>query len=89
MRNYNKVLTEILAEVPKDEIELIKQLEWHIEDGNYKAPEETLHWRRVSETLGEDITPPTKDWEFKVLSIFSTLPLYEVKKYYERNKIKR
>ena len=58
-------------------------LEWNKNDADYKAPEETLHWQRTMETLQKYIPAPTQEWEFKVLSIFTTKPIKELKEVFE------
>jgi len=57
----------------------IKDLQWNYEDASFKAPEETIQWHRVQSTLIKHIPKPSKDWEFEVLSIFTTLSIDEIK----------
>jgi hypothetical protein len=72
-RNCCKIIDQMIAKIPADKIELIKDLEWNKEDAKYKAPEEVIQWQRTMETLQKHIFPkPTWDWEFEVLSIFTT-----------------
>lgn len=78
-RICTEVITEMINVIPKDQIELIKDLEWNYEDASYKAPEETIQWVRTSLTLQQHIPIPKEDWEFQVLSIFSTKPVDEIK----------
>lgn len=73
------VISEMLTKIPETETTLISALNWNYNDASYKAPEETLQWIRTSETLQEYIPNPKEDWEFKVLSIFTTLTIEELK----------
>ena len=79
MRNCEEVIGEMLKHVPEAETEFIKDLNWNMEDASYKAPEETIQWHRTSETLKNHINPPTEDWHFEVLSIFTTIPVKTLK----------
>lgn len=78
-RICTQVITEMLSKVPKDKTKLIKDLNWNHNDASYKAPEETLQWQRTTETLMKHIPNPTEDWEWEVLSIFTTKSIDELK----------
>lgn len=69
----------MLEKVPADKTELIKDLEWNYEDASYKAPEETLQWNRTMQTLMKHIPEPKAEWEFEILSIFTTKTVDELK----------
>jgi len=69
----------MIAKVPEDKTELLKDLEWNLDDASYKAPEETLQWERTQETLIKHFPNPKEDWEFEVLSIFTTQPVEQLK----------
>jgi hypothetical protein len=84
-RNCCLVIGAMLLEVPKTETELIKDLDWNFEDASYKAPEETLQWERTQQTLIKHIPKPKEEWQFKVLSIFTTMTVDEIKKAVEEN----
>ena len=62
----------MIDRIPADKKDFIKDLQWNYEDATYKAPEETLQWDRTQSTLIEHIPNPSEDWEFEVLSIFTT-----------------
>jgi hypothetical protein len=85
-RNCCEVIAKMLEKIPEEKIELIKDLKWNYDDANYKAPEETLQWQRTMETLMKHIPAPTEDWEFKVLSIFTTKSIEEIKEMF-KNKV--
>lgn len=87
-RDCALVITEMLELIPKEKTELISKLEWNKEDAMYKAPEESIQWFRTSETLQEYILEPKEDWEFKVLSIFSTLSVEDIKEEIRLSKIR-
>lgn len=86
-RNCGVVITEMLNKIPKNKenVDLIEALDWNREDASYKAPEETLQWERTQQTLIKHIPKPNKDWQFEVLSIFTTMPIDEIKKAVEKN----
>lgn len=79
----HEVIAEMLTHIPSAQVELIKALEWNAEDSFYKAPEETLQWERTMQTLQKFIPSPTSDWEYKVLSIFTTRPIDELKEMFK------
>jgi len=74
------VIIKMILKIPKENAELIKDLQWNLKDARYKAPEETLQWQRTHQTLIKHLSKPTKDWEFEVLSIFTTQPINDLKK---------
>ena len=78
-RNCCHVISEMIAKVPEDKTELLKDLEWNLDDASYKTPEETLQWERTQETLIKHFPNPKEDWEFEVLSIFTTQPVEQLK----------
>ena len=82
------VITKMLELIPKDKKELIARLEWNMEDAMYKAPEENIQWIRTSQTLQEYILEPKEEWEFKVLSIFSAMPVEDRKEEIRLSKIR-
>jgi len=81
MRNQISVVNEILKEIPDSEVDFINDL-LHLRDGFlYKAPEEKkLCFDLISDIIFNYLyKPPKHDWQFKVLSIFSTLPVNRIK----------
>ena len=78
-RNCGEVINQMLEKIPTTELDLRSDLDWNREDASWKAPEETIQWQRTSETLMRHIPHPTKDWQFEVLSIFSTMTVDEIK----------
>lgn len=85
-RNCVLVIQDMLKLIPSDKEELIKDLNWNKEDAAYKAPEETLQWERTMQTLQKYIPEPTKDWEWQILSIFTTRPISKLEKIFENGK---
>lgn len=79
-RNCVEVINQMLVHIPSDKKELIKALEYNKVDASIKAPEEVIQWHRTSQTLQEYIQKPIEDWEFMVLSIFSTMTIDEIKR---------
>ncbi len=78
-RICHEVILEMLQLIPKTETDLISDLLWNYEDSTYKPPEETIQWNRTMQTLIKHIPTPEKDWEWDVLSIFTTKPIEELK----------
>jgi hypothetical protein len=71
-RNCQKVIIDMIEKIPADQQSLISDLQWNYEDAGYKAPEETLQWERTSMTLQKHMSSPKEEWEFVVLSVFTT-----------------
>ena len=78
----------MIKEIPIDKKEFIDDLNWNFGDAMFKAPEETLQWHRTMNTLMKHIPKPIEDWEFKVLSIFTTKSIDELKKNKNMRKFK-
>lgn len=85
-RNCCEVIRQMLEKVPIEKTDFIKDLKWNYEDASYKAPEETLQWERTMNTLQEHIPIPKEDWEFEMLSIFTTKDISELKQWVEDDK---
>ncbi len=84
MRNLVNVINEMVENIPESEIDLIKELERIKSDYiQWTAPESMVRWEEVSYTLQDYLynPKPTKEWQFKVLSIWSTKSIEEIKKY--------
>ncbi len=69
----------MMTHIPDDKKDFIKDLQWNYEDAGYKAPEETIQWERTMNTLIKHIPLPISDWEFEVLSIFTTKSIEDLK----------
>lgn len=78
-RNCCEVINQMIDKTPTEKIELLKALKWNFEDASYKAPEENIQWERTMNTLIKHIPKPKLDWEFEVLSIFTTKSVDELK----------
>ena len=79
-RNCCTVIAQMMQKIPQDKTELIKDLNWNFEDASYKAPEETLQWERTQQTLIKHLPNPTEEWEFEILSIFTTQSIEDIKR---------
>ena len=79
-RNCCLVILAILEKIPFNREEFVKELTWNFEDASYKAPEQNIQWERTMLTLMKHIPDPREDWEFEVLSIFTTKSIEELKK---------
>lgn len=84
-RNCCEVIEKMIETLPLGKRDFREDLEWNYEDAFYKAPEENIQWRRTQETLIKHIPNPTQDWEFEILSIFTTLSVEELKKTVKEN----
>lgn len=78
-RDCGTIIKQMLNHIPMSESVLREELEWNLNDAQYKAPEETIQWERTSETLNRHIKEPIKNWEFEVCSIFSTVPVEKLR----------
>jgi len=78
-RHCPTIIKQMMEKIPSEKTEFIKDLQWNYEDASYKAPEETLQWHRTMQTLQKHIPEPKEDWEFEVLSIFTTKSIEELK----------
>lgn len=83
-RDCSKVIREIISKIPEDKKEFIKDLEWNYNDSIYKAPEEVIQWSRTYDTICRHIPTPREDWEFEVLSVWSCIPINEIRKFHEK-----
>jgi len=72
-RNCQEVIASMIEKVPVDKEDFIRDLNWNLKDAIYKAPEETLQWHRTQQTLIAHIPRPKQEWEFEVVSIFTTV----------------
>lgn len=89
-RHCSYVIQQMLEKVPADKTDFIEDLKWNLEDASYKAPEETLQWNRTMQTLMKHIPEPNLDWEFEVLSIFTTKSIEALKERVNKlNQIKK
>jgi hypothetical protein len=70
----------MIKQIPEDKKEFIKDLQWNCEDAFYKAPEQSIQWYRTQQTLIKHIPKPEEEWEFNVLSIFTTKSIEDLKK---------
>ena len=84
MRNIIDVIQSIKTEVPEDQIKFHNFLNWLMNDASYKAPEQIVEcWNKFARGISNHIIkPPTEDWQFRALSIFSGMPEKELRKYY-------
>jgi len=78
-RNCCNVITTMIEKIPESKTDFIKDLMWNYNDAAYKAPEETLQWDRTMVTLIKHIPEPKENWEYDVLSIFTTKSIDELK----------
>ena len=88
MRNLVNVINEMVENIPESEIDLIKELERIKSDQiQWTAPESMVRWEEVSYALQDYLynPKPTKEWQFKILSIWSTKSIEEVKEYEKYN----
>lgn len=85
-RDCCEVIREMIEHLPEEKKEFKADLEWNLEDASFKAPEETLQWNRTMQTLQKHIPKPSEDWEYEMLSIFTTRSIDELKEMVESNK---
>lgn len=80
-RNCCEVINKMLEKIPHEKIDLIEDLKLNYDDACFKAPEETIQWHRTQQTLIKHISKPIDDWHFEILSIFTTQPIGELKRF--------
>ena len=85
-RNCCAVIAQMMEKIPSGNDKLVKDLKWNLEDASYKAPEQNIQWQRTMKTIQKHFPDPKEDWEFEVLSIFTTKTAFQLKKEIEKNK---
>jgi len=86
MRNLVRVINDIVKFIPKDNFDFIKELERIKSDQiQWTAPESMVRWEEASYALEDFLYNPipTEEWEFEILSIWSTKSIEEVKEEYK------
>lgn len=79
-RECSAVIRLMMNKIPKSKKKFLEELEWNYNDSCYKPPEETIQWVRTHDTLRRNIRlPPSEDWEWEVLSIFTNKSVNELK----------
>jgi len=80
-RNLETVIKNIINEIPNSEESFISQLKDNQSSVHFAAPElMNMWWNEVHSTLCSYIPEkPNQEWQFKVLSIFSTRSVGELK----------
>lgn len=78
-RNVRDVIDQMLIHIPKEEKGLKYGLISLKEDSFFVAPENTVIWDKIYDLLQNEIKYPQFDWEFEILSIFSTIPVEIIK----------
>jgi len=81
-RSLVNVIQEAINEIPETEIKFIKQLKHNQRNVPFTAPELMyIKWDEIHSILWKYIPEkPTEEWHFKVLSVFSTKSVDELKK---------
>ena len=81
MRDLSNILQQIINEIPITEQEFTNNLKDNLSSVSCAAPELiNMWWNEVHETLWNFIPEkPNKEWQFKILSIFSTKTVEELK----------
>jgi hypothetical protein len=78
-RNCAVVILEMIDKIPKHKVDFIEALNWNLNEASYKAPEENLQWIRTQNTLLKHIVKMEEDWEYEIISIFTTRPIEDLK----------
>lgn len=82
MRELINVLNEIINTIPKTETVILHRLD-NLKGSVLCTAPELMHewWYRTHDVLTENVPEkPTEDWQWKILSIFSTRTVDELKK---------
>lgn len=78
-RNCCEVLSQMIDKIPIHKVDFIKALKWNLDDASFKAPEDNIQWIRTQKTLLKHIVRMEEDWEFEVISVFTTKTVKELK----------
>jgi len=80
-REITDVVDQIKTLVPQDKIEFIGRLDWVYQDACCRPPEDRRRsWEYLQQCLLKFIgLYPNEDWQFQVLSVFSTVTVEEIK----------
>jgi len=80
-RNLSNIIQQMIDEIPFDEQDFINNLKDNQSSVSCVAPELiSMWWNVVYETLWCFIPEkPNEEWQFKILSIFSTKTVEELK----------
>lgn len=81
MRDLVYVIDEMLNVIPEKEKDFIRQLKRIQRDTYITAPENMVRWEEVSYALQDYLynPVPTKEWQYEILSIWSTRSIEDVK----------
>lgn len=78
-RICHEVIDAILSVIPLEETLFIEMLNEARESSLIKEPEDVTQWKYTAIIINSFINPPSKDWEFEVLSTFTMLPVETIK----------
>lgn len=87
IRNCAEVIDKMLKIIPVGHVDLIEDLKLNQDDASYKAPEQTIQWKRTMETLMKHIPAPANKWEFEILSVFTTRSIAELKELHGKHNV--
>lgn len=80
-RNVLSVIDSIIKEIPSNYS--VHELEWVRNDASYRAPEDQLicwnNLQRALINLIPELHFNDEEWKFKVWSIFSAIPVEDIK----------
>lgn len=82
-RDYSNVVSKMIESLPHGQRELIENLQWDLATTHYRdgAAEKRKLWVNTSKTLIKHIPTPEKNWQWKVISIFTGKTVNELKAY--------
>ena len=79
-RNLIDVIDQMIDVIPKNNNHLISQLRDIQDSQKFRAPEDMIGWQNVNEILNKfNFNKHTPEWQLEICSIFSTIPLYQIK----------
>lgn len=91
MRELSNVIEEMLKVIPSTEEDLITSLKDNLESVRFSAPEvmgmrwNQVYYNTICDNIFKDNKIPNKEWQYQVLSIFSTKPIEQIKKELSKN----
>lgn len=82
MRNIRVVIDQMIECIPSDQTDFIEDLKACKHDARFRAPEDNVIWFKTHDVLREylELGHPEEDWQFELISIFSTVPVDVIKK---------
>jgi hypothetical protein len=84
MRDLPEVIEQIKYWAPIEMTQRLTKIKYNC---GFRPPELVMiDWQLTQECIQEFIEDPTEDWEFEILSIFSTVPVADLRRTAQRER---